>query len=206
MSRSSAPPPKPRPAKMEAVALGAAFREAVALKRVTMPVVENRVTAVIGPSGCGKSTFIRCLNRMHEVVPGATRTGEVLLDGESIYGPEVDPVSVRRRVGMVFQKPNPFPDMSVRDNVLSGLRLNGIRPANADSVVDESHGEGGLLEYPQYTRPLEFRGARVPDVLAGGNHSKIRAFRDAERLERTRARRPDLLARRGGDPDAGGES
>jgi len=77
---------------------------------------------------------------------------------------------------------------------------------NADSVVDESHGEGGLLEYPQYTRPLEFRGARVPDVLAGGNHSKIKTFRDAERLERTRARRPDLLARRGGDPDAGGES
>ncbi|MBK6464285.1 MAG: phosphate ABC transporter ATP-binding protein [Myxococcales bacterium] len=167
MSRSSAPPPKPRPAKMEAVALGAAFREAVALKRVTMPVVENRVTAVIGPSGCGKSTFIRCLNRMHEVVPGATRTGEVLLDGESIYGPEVDPVSVRRRVGMVFQKPNPFPDMSVRDNVLSGLRLNGIRPANADSVV-----EAALSQAALWSEMKDGLG-RTAGGLSGGQQQRL---------------------------------
>ena len=167
MSRSSAPPPKPRPAKMEAVALGAAFREAVALKRVTMPVVENRVTAVIGPSGCGKSTFLRCLNRMHEVVPGATRTGEVLLDGESIYGPEVDPVSVRRRVGMVFQKPNPFPDMSVRDNVLSGLRLNGIRPANADSVV-----EAALSQAALWSEMKDGLG-RTAGGLSGGQQQRL---------------------------------
>jgi phosphate transport system ATP-binding protein len=167
MSRSSAPPPKPRPAKMEAVALGAAFREAVALKRVTMPVVENRVTAVIGPSGCGKSTFIRCLNRMHEVVPGATRTGEVLLDGESIYGPEIDPVSVRRRVGMVFQKPNPFPDMSVRDNVLSGLRLNGIRPANADSVV-----EAALSQAALWSEMKDGLG-RTAGGLSGGQQQRL---------------------------------
>ncbi len=166
MSHSSAPPPK-RPAKMQAVALGAAFREAVALKRVTMPIVEHRVTAVIGPSGCGKSTFIRCLNRMHEVVPGATRTGEVLLDGESIYKPEVDPVSVRRRVGMVFQKPNPFPDMSLRDNVLAGLRLNGIRPSNADSVVEAALNQAAL-----WSEVKDGLG-RAAGSLSGGQQQRL---------------------------------
>jgi len=152
---------------MQAVALGAAFREAVALKRVTMPIVEHRVTAVIGPSGCGKSTFIRCLNRMHEVVPGATRTGEVLLDGVSIYGPDVDPVSVRRRGGMGFQKPNPFPDMSVRDNVLSGLRLNGIRPANADSVV-----EAALSQAALWAEVKDGLG-RTAGSLSGGQQQRL---------------------------------
>jgi len=116
--------------------LGASFPDTVALKGITMPVVEHRVTAVIGPSGCGKSTFIRCLNRMHEVVPGATTSGDVLLDGKTIYGSAVDPVGIRRKVGMVFQKPNPFPEMSVRDNVLAGLRLNGIRAQSPDAVVE----------------------------------------------------------------------
>jgi len=115
---------------------GASFPDTVALKGITMPVVEHRVTAVIGPSGCGKSTFIRCLNRMHEVVPGATTSGDVLLDGKTIYGSAVDPVGIRRKVGMVFQKPNPFPEMSVRDNVLAGLRLNGIRAQSPDAVVE----------------------------------------------------------------------
>jgi len=97
-----------------------------AVKDVTLDVIANRVTAVIGPSGCGKSTFIRCLNRMHEVAPHAKATGEVLLDGDNIYATDADPVRVRRRVGMVFQRPNPFPTMSIFDNVASGLRLNGI--------------------------------------------------------------------------------
>jgi phosphate transport system ATP-binding protein len=129
-------PPPPLAEKMLAKDLGASFPDTVALKGITMPVVEHRVTAVIGPSGCGKSTFIRCLNRMHEVVPGATTSGDVLLDGKTIYGSAVDPVGIRRKVGMVFQKPNPFPEMSVRDNVLAGLRLNGIRAQSPDAVVE----------------------------------------------------------------------
>ncbi len=100
---------------------------------------ERSVTAIIGPSGCGKSTFIRCLNRMHEMVPGAYSQGTVLLDGEDAYAPTMDPVLLRRRVGMVFQKPNPFPSMSIRDNVLAGLRLTHRHdPAQADAIVEQS--------------------------------------------------------------------
>ncbi|HEX9453786.1 MAG TPA: phosphate ABC transporter ATP-binding protein PstB [Candidatus Binatia bacterium] len=98
-----------------------------AVKDVNMSVKTNHVTSIIGPSGCGKSTFIRCLNRMHEVTPGGRVQGKVLLDGQDLYGAGVDPVDVRRRVGMVFQKPNVFPSMSIYDNVASGYRLNGIR-------------------------------------------------------------------------------
>jgi len=127
------------PVKMRAEKLSAFFGDKRALKEITLPLIERKVTAVIGPSGCGKSTFIRCLNRMHEVVAGARASGDVLLDGKSVYSPEVDPVRIRRRVGMVFQKPNPFPTMSVRDNVLAGLRLSGIDPPgpDADLVVEE---------------------------------------------------------------------
>jgi phosphate transport system ATP-binding protein len=125
------------PVKMRASNLSAWFGDKRALSNISMPLVEHRVTAVIGPSGCGKSTFIRCLNRMHEVVAGARVSGDVLLDGKSVYAPDVDPVRVRRRVGMVFQKPNPFPTMSVRDNVLAGLRLSGIEPPDDDALVEE---------------------------------------------------------------------
>ena len=111
--------------KMQAVDLQAWFGKTEALKRVTLPLLERRVTAIIGPSGCGKSTFVRCLNRMHEVVPGARVSGRVTLDGQDIYAPGVNPVRLRRRVGMVFQKPNPFPTMSIQENVLAGLRLSG---------------------------------------------------------------------------------
>ena len=104
------------------------------LKDVTLTISKDQVTALIGPSGCGKSTYIRCLNRLHEVVPGARLTGTILLDGTDINGPKVDPVVIRRRVGMVFQKPNPFPTMSVYDNVAAGLRLNGIRRR---AILDE---------------------------------------------------------------------
>jgi phosphate transport system ATP-binding protein len=98
------------------------------------------VTAFIGPSGCGKSTFLRTLNRMHEVIPGARVDGEVLIDGNNLYGPGVDPVLVRRQVGMVFQRPNPFPTMSIRENVLAGVRLNNRRMAKSDSdaLVEQS--------------------------------------------------------------------
>jgi phosphate transport system ATP-binding protein len=124
--------------KMRAVGLRAWFGRTEALCGVTMPVARGLVTAIIGPSGCGKSTFIRCLNRMHEVVPGARVAGEVLLDGSDIYARGVDPVRVRRRVGMVFQKPNPFPTMSIRDNVLAGSRLNGLRSAAAEDLVEQA--------------------------------------------------------------------
>src|SRR4026209_1292871 len=98
-----------------------------AVEDVTMTVEPRSVTAFIGPSGCGKSTLIRTLNRMHEVIPGAHVTGSVQLDGPELYGQGVDPVAVRRVVGMVFQRPNPFPSMSIFDNVASGLRLNGVK-------------------------------------------------------------------------------
>jgi len=98
-----------------------------AVAGVTMAIPPRSVTAFIGPSGCGKSTVLRVLNRMHEVIPGAYVQGSVLLDGENIYGPGVDPVSVRKTIGMVFQRPNPFPTMSIRDNVVAGLKLQGVR-------------------------------------------------------------------------------
>ncbi|MBM9508433.1 phosphate ABC transporter ATP-binding protein PstB [Actinacidiphila acididurans] len=110
-----------------------------AIDDISMTIEPRSVTAFIGPSGCGKSTFLRTLNRMHEVVPGARVEGKVLLDDENLYGSGVDPVSVRRTVGMVFQRPNPFPTMSIYDNVAAGLRLNGIRKkGELDSIVEKS--------------------------------------------------------------------
>ncbi|MFO7180569.1 MAG: phosphate ABC transporter ATP-binding protein PstB [Pseudomonadota bacterium] len=123
---------------MRTVGLRAYFGSTQVLAGIELPLAERKVTAVIGPSGCGKSTFLRCLNRMHEVVPGARAVGQVLLDSQDIYDRDVDPVRVRRRVGMVFQKPNPFPTMSIRDNVLAGLKLNGIRVADPDAIVERS--------------------------------------------------------------------
>jgi phosphate transport system ATP-binding protein len=98
-----------------------------AIRNVTIDIPVRRVTAIIGPSGCGKSTFLRCLNRMHELAPGTRVSGEVLFEGRNLYAPEIDPARIRRRIGMVFQKSNPFPTMSIAENVLVGLRLNGIR-------------------------------------------------------------------------------
>ena len=111
-----------------------------AVKDVSMVIEPKSVTAFIGPSGCGKSTFIRTLNRMHEVIPGARVEGEVSIDGQNLYGRGVDPVDVRRQVGMVFQRPNPFPTMSIRDNVLAGVRLNSKRMSKkaADDLAERS--------------------------------------------------------------------
>jgi phosphate transport system ATP-binding protein len=114
------------------------FGERHVLKDVSLTFPSNQVTALIGPSGCGKSTFIRTLNRMHELIPSAGLAGRVLLDGEDIYGANVDPVDVRIRVGMVFQKPNPFPTMTIRDNVLSGLKLSGRKTSDATELVETS--------------------------------------------------------------------
>ena len=111
-----------------------------AVEGVSLTIEPRSVTAFIGPSGCGKSTFLRTLNRMHEVIPGARVEGEVLVDGSNLYGPGVDPVLVRRQVGMVFQRPNPFPTMSIRDNVLAGVKLNNkrISKSDGDALVEKS--------------------------------------------------------------------
>jgi phosphate transport system ATP-binding protein len=110
-----------------------------AVDRVTLAVPPRSVTAFIGPSGCGKSTVLRSLNRMHEVTPGARVEGKVLLDGEDIYAQAVDPVEVRRTIGMVFQRPNPFPTMSIRDNVVAGLKLSGVRNRKQlDEIAERS--------------------------------------------------------------------
>ncbi len=116
------------------------YGDFMAVEGVSIEIEPRTVTAFIGPSGCGKSTFLRTLNRMHEVIPGAHVSGQVLLDGEDLYGPGIDPVLVRRQVGMVFQRPNPFPTMSISENVLAGVRLNGGRLAKSDaeSIVERS--------------------------------------------------------------------
>jgi phosphate transport system ATP-binding protein len=149
---------------------------------INMNIQENQITAIIGPSGCGKSTFVRTLNRMHEVVAGARADGEVLLDGENIYAPDVDPVQVRRRIGMVFQKPTPFPTMSIEDNVAAGLKLNGIGVNGAkknevverclrqaalwEEVKDRLRAPGGSLSGGQQQRLCVARALAVePEVL-----------------------------------------
>ena len=123
------------------------FGKTHAVRGVSMNIKNNRITAIIGPSGCGKSTFLRCLNRMHELVPGARVEGNVLLDEDDIYAPGVDPVMVRRHIGMVFQRPNPFPTMSIYDNVAAGLRLNGVRGRRTlDEVVEQSLRQAALWD------------------------------------------------------------
>jgi len=122
------------------------YGKSQAIKNVSINYAANQVTAMIGPSGCGKSTVLRCLNRMHEEIPGAYATGTVLLDDADIYGPGVDVVSVRRSIGMVFQKPNPFPTMSIYDNVAAGLKLNGAKGVDMQERVEKSLRGAGLWE------------------------------------------------------------
>jgi phosphate transport system ATP-binding protein len=131
--------------KIDVRALNAWFRNTHALRDVSLTVPENTVLAIIGPSGCGKSTFVRCINRMHELVPGARQSGEVLVDGQDLHARRVDPVNLRRRVGMVFQRPNPFPTMSIYDNVVAGLRLNGVRGDYAE-VAENSLRQAALWD------------------------------------------------------------
>ena len=126
--------------------LNAYYGDTHAVKDVNLDYAANRVTAMIGPSGCGKSTLVRCINRMHEEIPGARATGEVNLDDLDLYSNGVDVVSVRRAVGMVFQKPNPFPTMSIYDNVAAGLRLSGTRGVNVKERVENSLTAAGLWE------------------------------------------------------------
>ncbi len=118
--------------RIELKSLNVFYSNFLAVEDVNMVIEPRAITAFIGPSGCGKSTLIRTLNRMHEVIPGARVEGELLMDGEDVYGPGVDPVRVRRQVGMVFQRPNPFPTMSIRDNVLSGYKLNNAKMSKSE--------------------------------------------------------------------------
>jgi phosphate transport system ATP-binding protein len=126
--------------RIEVTDLDVYYGDFLAVEGVSMVIEPRTVTALIGPSGCGKSTFLRTLNRMHEVIPGAHVEGEVLIDGNNLYAPGVDPVLVRRQVGMVFQRANPFPTMSIRDNVLAGVTLNNRRlsKADGDALVERS--------------------------------------------------------------------
>jgi phosphate transport system ATP-binding protein len=178
----SVPAPEPEPPlTFQVKNLSVWYGEKRAIDNVALDVASNAVTAIIGPSGCGKSTFLRCLNRMHELVPKTRVEGSVLLHGEDLYSSSVDPAIVRRRVGMVFQKSNPFPTMSIGENVIIGLRLNGVRnqkflnerlekslrmAALWDEVKDDLHKPGTSLSGGQQQRLCIARALAVePEVL-----------------------------------------
>src|SRR6266567_155058 len=152
-----------------------------AVSDVSLTVLPRSVTAFIGPSGCGKSTVLRSLNRMHEVTPGARVEGGVLLDGEDIYGAQIDPVGVRRTIGMVFQRPNPFPTMSIRDNVVAGLRLSGVRDRKRlDEVAERALRSANLWE------EVRDRLGKPGGGLSGGQQQRLC-------IARAIAVRPDVL-------------
>jgi phosphate transport system ATP-binding protein len=154
--------------RIETVGLSCGYRGADAVADVSLTIEPKSVTAIIGPSGCGKSTFLRALNRMHEVIPGATVTGEVRLDDDDIYHPAVDPVEVRRLVGMVFQKPNPFPTMSIFDNVAAGLRLAGVRRRDLlQEAVHRALRDAGL--WGEVVNRLD----RPATALSGGQQQRL---------------------------------
>src|SRR5579872_4121558 len=155
--------------KIQTHHLTAYFGKVRGVHDINMNIQSNNITAIIGPSGCGKSTFVRCLNRMHEVIVGARAEGEVILDNEDIYAPDVDPVQVRRRIGMVFQKPTPFPTMSIEDNVAAGLKLNGITLARSDRdrLVEQSLKRAALWE------EVKDRLGRPGASLSGGQQQRL---------------------------------
>jgi phosphate transport system ATP-binding protein len=160
--------------------LDAYYGEVHAIKGVSIDYAANDVTAMIGPSGCGKSTVLRCLNRMHEEITGAYATGTVKLDDTDIYGSSIDVVAVRRSIGMVFQKPNPFPTMSVADNVSAGLRLAGVKGKHKDEVVEKSLRDAGLWE------EVKDRLSEPGVGLSGGQQQRLC-------IARTIAIQPDII-------------
>ncbi len=145
------------------------YGDFMAVQDVTVSIPARQVTAFIGPSGCGKSTFLRSLNRMHEVIPGAYVDGKVLVDGQDLYASDVDPVAVRREIGMVFQRPNPFPTMSIRDNVLAGMRLNSkkMKKSEAEEVCEQSLKGANLWE------EVKDRLDRPGSGLSGGQQQRL---------------------------------
>ena len=145
------------------------YGDFLAVEGVNMTIKARSVTAFIGPSGCGKSTMLRSLNRMHEVIPGARVEGKVMVDGQSLYDPTIDPVAVRRQIGMVFQRPNPFPTMSIYDNVLAGNRLNSkrMKKAEADAIVERSLRHANL--WTEVKDRLDKPGAG----LSGGQQQRL---------------------------------
>jgi len=155
--------------RIEVDGLNAYYGNFLAVEGVSLTIEPRTVTALIGPSGCGKSTFLRTLNRMHEVIPGARVTGEVLIDGNDLYGPGVDPVLVRRQVGMVFQRPNPFPTMSIQDNVLAGVKLNNRRmsKSDADDLTEKA------LRGANLWNEVKDRLAKPGSGLSGGQQQRL---------------------------------
>src|SRR3954451_16122694 len=154
--------------RIETVELSCFYGGMKAVEDGTISIEPKSVSPSIGPSGCGKSTFLRSLNRLHEVIPGARIEGKVLLDDEDIYGPDIDPAAVRRTIGMVFQRPNPFPTMSIYDNVAAGLRLNGIKKKSTlDDAVERSLRSANLWE--------EVRGrlTKPGAGLSGGQQQRL---------------------------------
>jgi phosphate transport system ATP-binding protein len=155
--------------RIEVTDLNVYYSKFKAVEDVTLTIEPRTVTAFIGPSGCGKSTFLRTLNRMHEVIPGAYVDGEVRIDGNNLYAAGVDPVLVRRQVGMVFQRPNPFPTMSIRDNVLAGVKLNNRRMTKdeGDDLVEKS------LQGANLWREVKDRLALPGSGLSGGQQQRL---------------------------------
>ncbi len=154
--------------KFEIENLNAWFGPKQVLKHINMKIKEKAITAIIGPSGCGKTTLIRCLNRMHETIPDAKVSGGVLFNGVNIYDRDIDPVQIRRKIGMIFQKPNPFPMMSIYDNVAIGLKLNGVKDKRKiDSIVEKSLRMVGLWDEVKYE--LNKSGAS----LSGGQQQRL---------------------------------
>jgi phosphate transport system ATP-binding protein len=154
--------------RIEAKNVSAYYGSFKAIEDISMMIEPKSVTAFIGPSGCGKSTFIRTINRMHEVLPGASVAGEVLLDDADIYGPGVDPVEVRGTIGMVFQRPNPFPTMSIFDNVVAGLRLNGVRNKSTLAAANER-----ALKAANLWTEVKDRLDRPGAGLSGGQQQRL---------------------------------
>jgi len=179
-SRSRWEKPALDAAKMRTVGLRAFYGEVEVLRGIDLAIADRQVTAVIGPSGCGKSTFVRSLNRMHEVVPGARILGQVLLDQQDIYARGVDAVRVRRRVGMLFQKPNPFPTLSIRDNVLAGLSLNGLPVPDPEGTVEKALRQAALWD-------------EVKDVLGRSGTSLSGGQQQRLCLARALALEPEVL-------------
>jgi phosphate transport system ATP-binding protein len=145
------------------------YGDFLAVEGVNMTVKSRSVTAFIGPSGCGKSTMLRSLNRMHEVIPGARVEGKIVVDGQSLYDPSIDPVAVRRQIGMVFQRPNPFPTMSIYDNVLAGNRLNAkrMKRSEADGIVEKS------LKHANLWEEVKDRLSKPGMGLSGGQQQRL---------------------------------